>query len=472
MRASAQALHSAGSARGGARSQPGQRGHERLWRAFKQAAAVYNRMRLGHSIPLLKSEIGALEPSPSPAASTQLAWRARLAIALAATGLYALLFVPAYSATGVIAASISVIPIGLAGWLLGRRGGAAAGLISIPLHILLFTLAGTRGAAMVLQQWPGSAMGILLGIAIGWLGEFVRHVQDQARDLARERAALRAEIARRERIEQALLQARDAAEAANRAKSTFLANASHELRTPLTAILGYSDLLALDNQRGDLTNLGVDIKKIQSAGIQLLGLIDDVLDLSKIEAGHMRLTPETFELSALVREVSEATQPLFAQNRNRLFVRIGAAENAIYVDRAKLRQILLNLLGNAAKFTSDGSVTLTIDRTGLEVAHADADLAALTGPDASKQASWYILEVSDTGIGMTDQQLQRIFQPFVQAEPTIAQTYGGTGLGLALCRRLCQAMGGTISASSTLGAGSTFTVRLPASTDTSLPLAP
>jgi signal transduction histidine kinase len=396
-----------------------------------------------------------------PSTFTQPAWRTRLVVVLVATGMYVVLFVPAYGATGVIAASLSVVPIGLAGWLFGRRGGALAGLISIPLHILLFTLAGTSGGLVVLQQWPGSVMGIVLGVAVGWLGEFAKRVQTQARDLARERAALRAEIARRERVEQALIQAKDAAEAANRAKSTFLANASHELRTPLTAILGYSELLAFDHQRGDLTNAGVDIKKIQNAGIRLLALIDDVLDLSQIEAGHMKLAPETFDLDAVIREVSETTQPLFARNRNRLLVRASAAESTIHMDRTKLRQILLNLLTNAAKFTSDGSVTLTIKRDDAEAKRAEMD-AGDEQADRAPACAWYIFEVGDTGIGMTDQQLQRIFQPFVQAEPTIAQTYGGTGLGLALCRRLCQAMGGTITVSSTLGIGSTFTVRLPA----------
>jgi signal transduction histidine kinase len=370
---------------------------------------------------------------------------------------YMLLVVPAYAATGVIAASLSVIPIGLAGWLFGRHGGALAGLASVPLHILLFTLAGVSGGWVVLQQWPGSVMGIVLGVAAGALGEFAQHIQAQARALERERAALRAEIAERERVEQALQQAKVAAEAANRAKSTFLSNASHELRTPLTAILGYSDLLVLDSQRGDLANLDLDIKKIQTAGNQLLSLIDNVLDLSKIEAGHMKLTPETFELAALLHEVGEIAQPMLARNRNRLLVRPTSADDNLHTDRAKLRQILLNLLSNAAKFTTDGRVTLT-----TAYAAQAADAAAGEQPERPAVAGWYIIEISDTGIGMTEQQLQRIFEPFVQAEPTIAQTYGGTGLGLALCRRLCQALGGTITASSAFGVGSTFTVRLPA----------
>jgi signal transduction histidine kinase len=415
-------------------------------------------MRFGHSAPLLESEIGALEPTSSPATPRLPAPHIRLAIVLAVVGIYMLLFIPAYAATGVIAASLSVIPIALAGWLFGRRGGALAGLISVPLHILLFTLAGANGGQVVLQQWPGSAMGILLGVAVGGLGEFVQHVQAQSRELVRERAALRAEIAERERIEQALQQAKTAAEAANRAKSTFLSNASHELRTPLTAILGYTDLLALDSQHGDLANLGMDIKKIQTASLQLLSLIDDVLDLSKIEAGHMKLAPEIFDLAALIVEVGETVQPLLARNRNRLVVGASGSESALYMDRAKLRQILLNVLSNAAKFTTDGTVTIaTHDATSADTGPTTAD-----DPRRPVIAGWRIIEISDTGIGMTEPQLQRIFQPFLQAEPDIAQTYGGTGLGLALCRRLCQAMGGTITVSSTLGIGSTFTIRLPA----------
>jgi signal transduction histidine kinase len=405
--------------------------------------------------------MGALE-SPSQEAPAQPAPRVHLTIVLGVVGTYLLLFVPAYHATGVIAASLSVIPIGLAGWLYGRRGGALAGLISVPLHILLFTIAGASGGQLVLQQWPGSVMGIILGIAVGALGEFAQHVQAQRGALERERAALHAEIAERERVEQALQQAKVAAEAANRAKSTFLSNASHELRTPLTAILGYTDLLALDIRCGDFANLHLDIQKIQSAGIQLLSLIDDVLDLSKIEAGHMKLAPETFDLSALLYEVGEIAQPMLARNRNRLIVRASEAESTIYVDRAKLRQVLLNLLSNAAKFTTDGSVTIATTCAAYDATGADAELAPIEGADRPAITGWHVIEVSDTGIGMTEPQLERIFQPFVQAEPTIAQTYGGTGLGLALCRRLCQAMGGTITASSTYGAGSTFTVRLPA----------
>lgn len=412
-------------------------------------------MRLEHSALLVDSEIYALETS-SQSTPRQPAQRTYLVIVLSVVGIYMLLFVPAYAATGVIAASLSVIPIGLAGWLFGRRGGTLAGLISVPLHVLLFTLAGASGGWVVLQQWPGSVMGIILGLAAGMLGEFAQHVQAQARALERERAALRAEIAERERIERDLQQAKLAAEAANRAKSTFLSNASHELRTPLTAILGYTDLLALDTQRGDLANLDADIKKIQTAGNQLLSLIDNVLDLSKIEAGHMKLAPETFELAALLREVAEIAQPMVSRNRNRLLVRPSSPECVMHMDRAKLRQILLNLISNAAKFTTDGSVTIT-----AAYAAQAADAAASDHAERLAAGGWHIIEISDTGIGMTEQQLQRIFQPFVQAEPTIAQTYGGTGLGLALCRRLCQAMGGTITASSSFGLGSTFTIRLP-----------
>jgi signal transduction histidine kinase len=376
-----------------------------------------------------------------------------LAVAIGAAIAYALLFGPAYAATGTIAGSLSVIPIGIAGWLFGVRGGVLASLVSIPLHVILFGVVGAGGWHMVAREWPGSAMGIVLGVATGWLSAFLQRAQAQSRQLARERAALREEIATRERVEQELQQSMLAAEAASRAKSTFLANMSHEKRTPLTTIVGYSELLRLHTTPDGSPAMAEDIDRIQKAAYHLLDLISDVLDLSKIEAGRMELAPETFSLCALVREVGATVQPLMAQNRNSLQVNCTDEQVSIYQDRTKLRQVLLNMLSNAAKFTSEGTVTL---EAGL--APPDELLAPSRGADP---APWVVVSVADTGIGMTEDQMRLLFQPFEQANSAITRTYGGTGLGLALSQRFCRLMGGVITVTSTPGAGSTFTVRLP-----------
>jgi signal transduction histidine kinase/DNA-binding response OmpR family regulator/HAMP domain-containing protein len=239
-------------------------------------------------------------------------------------------------------------------------------------------------------------------------------------------------------------EAREAAEAASRAKSTFLANMSHELRTPLNAIIGYSEMLAEDFQDEGLEGFVPDLQKIRAAGRHLLSLINDVLDLSKIEAGKMELYLETFEVSHLVDDVVSTAQPLVEKNANTLGIRCADDLGTMHADLTKVRQSLFNLLSNAAKFTEQGTITLDVARETVD------------GTD------WVTFRVSDTGIGMTPEQVEKLFQAFSQAEASTARRYGGTGLGLAITRRFCQMMGGDITVESELGVGSTFTIRLPA----------
>jgi signal transduction histidine kinase len=255
-------------------------------------------------------------------------------------------------------------------------------------------------------------------------------------------------------FEESLL-AREAAEAANRAKSTFLANVSHELRTPLNAIIGYSELL--QEEAGDLghTDLIPDLDKIRLSGSQLLAIINDVLDLSKIEAGRMELHLETFDLERVVADVVATSQPLVARNDNTLHLELPAGLGAMRADQAKVRQILLNLVGNAAKFTTGGSITLAVDREPGGAGDGGLD------PDG-RGTGWIRFRVADTGIGIAPARLEQLFEPFVQADPSATRKYGGTGLGLAISRHFCQMMGGQISAESTPGQGATFFVRLPA----------
>jgi adenylate cyclase len=218
---------------------------------------------------------------------------------------------------------------------------------------------------------------------------------------------------------------------------------SHELRTPLNAILGYSEMLAEDARASGQADLAPDLEKIQTAGRHLLGLINGVLDLSKIEAGKMRLHLETFDVAGVVEEAAVTVRPLIEKNGNRLEVDYPPNIGSIREDATKMRQVLLNLLSNAGKFTQNGRVRLEVRRE--------------IGP----AGNWVFFRVSDTGIGMTEEQLGRLFQAFEQADAGTTRKYGGTGLGLAITQKLCRLMGGDVGVESAPGRGSTFTVRLP-----------
>lgn len=242
-----------------------------------------------------------------------------------------------------------------------------------------------------------------------------------------------------------LRQSQEQALAATEAKSQFLANMSHELRTPLNAIIGYSEMLEEEAVDTGQTDSIPDLKKINGAGKHLLALINDILDLSKIEAGKMELYLETFDLPTMLEDVVATTRLLVQKKSNTLQVQLAPDLGVIRADLTKVRQALFNLLSNASKFTERGQITLTASRE--------------TSGDGT---AWIVLQVRDTGIGMTREQLSRMFQAFSQADASTVRKYGGTGLGLAITRHFCRMMGGDVTVASEAGKGSTFTIRLPA----------
>jgi signal transduction histidine kinase/putative methionine-R-sulfoxide reductase with GAF domain len=267
-------------------------------------------------------------------------------------------------------------------------------------------------------------------------------------------------------------------EEANRHKSAFVANMSHELRTPLNAIIGYSEMVSEELEDLGQTDLVPDLARINAAGRHLLGLINNVLDLSKIEAGRMDLYLEDFDVETLVREVAAVVQPLVEKNGNTLVVDVAPSLGAMHADLTKVRQALFNLLSNAAKFTEQGTITLRVDRAApssdpTDLTPRPPSLAGkgvpnpaavdVSSPFPAREGGRGVrFVVADTGIGMTEEQQAKLFQAFSQAEADTARRFGGTGLGLAISREFCRMMGGDITVQSVAGAGSTFTILLPA----------
>lgn len=273
--------------------------------------------------------------------------------------------------------------------------------------------------------------------------ELLALVEERTKNLAQ--ALLEMENSRKEAERQREIAelAMASAEDANLAKSQFLANMSHELRTPLNAIIGYSEIMMEEAPDLNSAEMLSDLRKIHSAAKHLLNIIDDILDLSKIESGRMEFYLENFELQKLIFEITSVIEPLATKNNNELRINCAPDLGGMRADLTRIRQILFNLLSNACKFTEKGVVTLSVDREDLN------------------GVEWIEFRVSDSGIGMTPLQLRKLFQPFVQADATTTRKFGGTGLGLVISRKFCQMMGGDISVESAENMGSTFIVRLP-----------
>ncbi len=329
--------------------------------------------------------------------------------------------------------------------VLGMRQTLLVGVIAIGYTTLMFWLEQNGwtpyGEASALDElltrYASIAMiGVLCSYTVFQLRSSLRSARSErarAEQMVLERDA---ELARREKTERLLKHAVDAALQASDAKSRFLANMSHELRTPLNAIIGYSEMLI---EESDDPESEEDLQRIESAGRHLLALISDILDLSKIEAGQMMLEIDAVEIERVVQQVADAIRPAIRRNANRLVLDIEELPRVL-TDRTRCYQVLLNLASNAAKFTENGTVTIEV---------------------RSQPHDWFVVSVRDTGIGISPQELDRLFERFVQADTSTTRKYGGTGLGLVLSRRFTEMLGGELTVESTPGVGSTFHVRLP-----------
>jgi len=314
--------------------------------------------------------------------------------------------------------------------------------IFLPYVAIVYSLNPTKEDIVDLVVYGFFANGT---VTILWVIQFFRE-RLRIKEVSA-RLELNAEIEKRKTVENDLILARDQALQASQAKSAFLANMSHELRTPLNAIIGYSELLqetAVDDGNDEYVN---DLTKIDAAGKNLLELINGVLDISKIEAGQMEVSIEQFNLQEMLQNVEVILAPIFNKNNNQFILEYDPDVNIIKSDETKLRQVIYNLASNAGKFTKDGVISLKVSKISIY------------------DKSWLRFDMTDSGLGMTVEQVTKVFNAFTQADSSTTKKFGGTGLGLSICKHFCEMLGGDIFLKSELNIGSTFSVLIPCQLD-------
>jgi signal transduction histidine kinase len=383
----------------------------------------------------------------------------RLAAVALLLAVFVALYIPFCRTTVPEAAGVlNLIWIVPAALLFGVRGGFSAALLSLPINAFLTAyVTQSTDSGTFPRNVPGMLAAFASGVGVGWLRDLVLRSRFQAGELRTERARLEREIAQREQVERDLRslnaeleQAREMAVRALEGKSAFLGRMSHELRTPLASIVGYAELLQEESAAGAPRTLHADLGRILSASRHLMGLIEDLLDLSRIEAQKLRVNKESFELALLVEDVMQLIRPLAARNGNELQVDLSRAPAQFLSDPRRLRQILINLLGNATKFTSRGAITLSVS-----VVHRE-----LAGTPLPSGVEWIEFRVADTGVGIDPEEVASLFGEFYQTSSG-RQLATGTGLGLSITRRLCELLGGRLTVQSSVGEGSVFSAFLP-----------
>ncbi len=353
--------------------------------------------------------------------------------------------------TGINSANVAIggIRFGIVGMSVGGLAALAGGVYTdFVFHPEIGTLA--TAFAMVGVAIPGFLYAASANVHAARAAKGRIQIELRNRKIEEQAARLDQALRTSEEDRRDAVAAREQAEAANRTKSSFLANMSHELRTPLNAVIGYSEMLEeeIAEDGGDPSTID-DLGKIKAAGKHLLELINSVLDLSKIEAGKIELEIGPLDLPQLIDYVSSTAQPLIEKNGNKLVVDVQPDVGPLASDSTRLRQVLLNLLSNGSKFTQEGTITLAARREAV--------------PGAPDQL---VFDVTDTGIGMSQEQMDKLFQAFVQADSATTRKYGGTGLGLVISRRLCKLLGGDVTVTSELGKGSCFTACVAAQAST------